>query len=49
MQLKSEMGKGFTCMTFGKCSYYIEQVDALSFTTVVPSYYNSFASHCRIV
>ena len=26
MQLKSERGRGFTSMTFGKCSYYIEHV-----------------------
>ena len=26
MQPKSGRGSGFTCMTFGKCSYYIEHV-----------------------
>ena len=26
MQLKSGRGRGFTCMTFGKCPHYIEHV-----------------------
>ena len=26
MQLKSLRGKGFICVTFGKCPYYIEHV-----------------------
>ena len=51
MQLKSGRGRGFTCMTLGKCSYYIEHVpEWMPFSlTVVPSYYHFFASHSRIV
>ena len=26
MQLKSGTGRGFTCMTFGKCPHFIEHV-----------------------